>query len=247
MAPRVDSELLLVGSLPADSTEAALRAGVGVLRRPRLRAAGRRDRAAGGVGRLRARAADDAEPGVRARRGDRVADRHPAPRVRDADLQGARRRRRCAGTRGRASTTRSSPTGRSARFATQGVDPARAALPDRAAVPVERAERAQGRLRRATTRPPSRRSRTSSRRELERLTSEIPPAELAIQWDVCYEVQDIEGVVAWMGGGDAAWERFTGPGRPPDAAASPRTCSSATTSATARSRSGRCTRRATWA
>ena len=49
------------------------------------------------------------------------------------------------------------------------------------------------------------------RRELERLTSEIPPAELAIQWDVCYEVQDIEGVVAWMGGGDAAWERFTGP------------------------------------
>ena len=49
------------------------------------------------------------------------------------------------------------------------------------------------------------------RRELERLTSEVPPAELAIQWDVCYEVQDIEGVVAWMGGGDAAWERFTGP------------------------------------
>ena len=49
------------------------------------------------------------------------------------------------------------------------------------------------------------------RRELERLTSEIPAAELAIQWDVCYEVQDIEGVVAWMGGGDAAWERFTGP------------------------------------
>jgi hypothetical protein len=49
------------------------------------------------------------------------------------------------------------------------------------------------------------------RRELERLTREIPPAELAIQWDVCYEVQDIEGVVAWMGGGDAAWERFTGP------------------------------------
>jgi len=49
------------------------------------------------------------------------------------------------------------------------------------------------------------------RRELERLTTEVPPADLAIQWDVCYEVQDIEGVVAWMGGGDAAWERFTGP------------------------------------
>jgi hypothetical protein len=47
------------------------------------------------------------------------------------------------------------------------------------------------------------------RRELERLTSEIPASELAIQWDVCYEVLDVEGVVAWMG--DGAWERFTGP------------------------------------
>jgi hypothetical protein len=47
------------------------------------------------------------------------------------------------------------------------------------------------------------------RRELERLTAEIPPSELAIQWDVCYEVLDLEGVIAWMG--DGAWERFTGP------------------------------------
>jgi hypothetical protein len=46
-------------------------------------------------------------------------------------------------------------------------------------------------------------------RELERLTSEIPPAELAIQWDVCYEVLDLEGVLAWTA--DGAWERFTGP------------------------------------
>ena len=46
-------------------------------------------------------------------------------------------------------------------------------------------------------------------RELKRLTSAIPPEDLSIQWDVCYEVQDIEGVVAWMGNG--AWERFTGP------------------------------------
>ena len=46
-------------------------------------------------------------------------------------------------------------------------------------------------------------------RELKRLTKAIPPADLAIQWDVCYEVLDIEGVVAWMGEG--AWERFTGP------------------------------------
>ena len=49
------------------------------------------------------------------------------------------------------------------------------------------------------------------RRELERLTREIPPRDLAIQWDVCYEVLDLEGVIAWMGGGNAAWERFTGP------------------------------------
>ena len=46
-------------------------------------------------------------------------------------------------------------------------------------------------------------------RELKRLTTAIPPDDLAIQWDVCYEVQDIEGVIAWMGHG--AWERFTGP------------------------------------
>lgn len=46
-------------------------------------------------------------------------------------------------------------------------------------------------------------------RELERLTSQIPPQDLAIQWDVCYEVLDIEGVLAWTS--DGAWERFTGP------------------------------------
>jgi hypothetical protein len=46
-------------------------------------------------------------------------------------------------------------------------------------------------------------------RELERLSGAIPPEELAIQWDVCYEVLDLEGVVAWMS--DDAWERFTGP------------------------------------
>ena len=46
-------------------------------------------------------------------------------------------------------------------------------------------------------------------RELERLTAEIPPGELAVQWDVCYEVLDLEGVMAWTAGD--AWERFTGP------------------------------------
>jgi hypothetical protein len=46
-------------------------------------------------------------------------------------------------------------------------------------------------------------------RELTRLTAAILPEDLAIQWDVCYEVLDIEGVLAWTAPG--AWERFTGP------------------------------------
>ena len=37
----------------------------------------------------------------------------------------------------------------------------------------------------------------------------VPPEDLALQWDVCYEVLDMEGVVAWFSGD--AWERFTGP------------------------------------
>jgi hypothetical protein len=46
-------------------------------------------------------------------------------------------------------------------------------------------------------------------RELRRLLSEIPAADLAVQWDVCYEVLDLEGVLAWTS--DGAWERFVGP------------------------------------
>ena len=46
-------------------------------------------------------------------------------------------------------------------------------------------------------------------RELRRLTTAIPPADLAIQWDMAYEVQDLEGVLAWTSEG--AWERFAGP------------------------------------
>jgi len=46
-------------------------------------------------------------------------------------------------------------------------------------------------------------------RELPRLTAAIPPADLAIQWDMAYETQDIEGVLAWTSEG--AWERFAGP------------------------------------
>ncbi len=46
-------------------------------------------------------------------------------------------------------------------------------------------------------------------RELERMLAEIPARELAIQWDCAYETQDIEGVLAWTSEG--AWERFAGP------------------------------------
>ena len=46
-------------------------------------------------------------------------------------------------------------------------------------------------------------------RELQRLIAAIPPEDLAIQWDMAYETQDIEGVLAWTAGD--AWERFAGP------------------------------------
>jgi len=46
-------------------------------------------------------------------------------------------------------------------------------------------------------------------RELQRLTEAIPPGDLAIQWDVCYEVLDLEGKLGWTSEG--AWERFAGP------------------------------------
>ncbi len=46
-------------------------------------------------------------------------------------------------------------------------------------------------------------------RELDRLLGAVPPGDLAVQWDVCYEVLDLEGVLAWTAGD--AWERFAGP------------------------------------
>ena len=48
-------------------------------------------------------------------------------------------------------------------------------------------------------------------REIQRLTTAIPPADLAIQWDLAYETQDLERVLAWTSEG--AWERFAGPVR----------------------------------
>ncbi|MDQ2727706.1 MAG: hypothetical protein M3Y91_07560 [Actinomycetota bacterium] len=47
------------------------------------------------------------------------------------------------------------------------------------------------------------------RRGIEQLIRAIPAEDLAIQWDVCYEVLDLEGVLAWTAAG--AWERFIGP------------------------------------
>jgi hypothetical protein len=46
-------------------------------------------------------------------------------------------------------------------------------------------------------------------RELNRLTGAVPLEDLAIQWDMAYETQDLEGVLAWTGEG--AWQRFAGP------------------------------------
>jgi hypothetical protein len=46
-------------------------------------------------------------------------------------------------------------------------------------------------------------------RELGRLVDAIPAEDLAIQWDMAYETQDIEQVLAWTSEG--AWERFAGP------------------------------------
>jgi hypothetical protein len=40
-------------------------------------------------------------------------------------------------------------------------------------------------------------------REIARLTDAIPPEDLAIQWDVCWEVLDLEGVIDWTD--DDAW------------------------------------------
>jgi 5-formyltetrahydrofolate cyclo-ligase len=46
-------------------------------------------------------------------------------------------------------------------------------------------------------------------RELQRLIRHVPAADLAIQWDMAYEIQDLEGVLAWTSEG--AWDRFAGP------------------------------------
>jgi hypothetical protein len=46
-------------------------------------------------------------------------------------------------------------------------------------------------------------------RSLAELLAVIPAGDLALQWDLAYEVQDVEGVIGWSEGD--AWERFAGP------------------------------------
>ena len=47
-------------------------------------------------------------------------------------------------------------------------------------------------------------------RELGRLFDAVPAQDLAIQWDVCVEVLDLEGIFQWTNR-DQAWERFAQP------------------------------------
>ena len=147
MPPRVTADLLLVGSVPATSTEEALRAGAQLLRRSGLRAARRRDRAALVLGRVRAGAPGPAESGDRDGGRDDLADRGSAAHVRVAGLRPeARRVRRDLGflapDRRRDLLVAGVPAA-----ARRGGHPGRAPVPDRAAVPGQRAERAARRLR----------------------------------------------------------------------------------------------------
>ena len=80
-------------------------------------------------------------------------------------------------------------------------------------------------------------------REIARLLDAIPPTDLAIQWDLSYEVVDLEEVVPWTSGD--AWERYAGPVRrlgsavPEDVLMGYHLCYGTRTG-------GRCTRHATW-
>ena len=150
MSPRVTSDLLLVGSIPAESTEDALRTAAAnfALPRPGVRPAGRRDGAAVVVGGLRAGTPRAPEPGHRDGEGDRLADRATAAYVRGTGLQGQ------AGSGGRV-LGHLAARGRRDRLlpglqeaARGGRHPCRRAIPGRAAVPGQRAERAARRLRR---------------------------------------------------------------------------------------------------
>ena len=137
MAPRVDSELLLVGSLPADSTEAALRAGAEFFgdlvfalpdgeTGPRV-----------GLGRLRARAPGPAQPWTWRWSRIPIADRAPAARVRDPGVRSARVSPSCVGIV--AADRRRDRVLPVFRGCARGRDPGRCPLPGRPAVPGQRA------------------------------------------------------------------------------------------------------------
>ena len=73
-----------------------------------------------------------------------------------------------------------------------------------------------------TTRWRRERSEDLVARELARLTAAIPPADLAIQWDLAYKTQDIERVLAWTGeGGVGAVRRAGHPADPADPGGNP--------------------------
>ena len=208
MVPRVDSELLLVGSLPADSADSALRAAAGfygdlVVALPD-----------GETGPRAAWVGDERERLVRPNPGVVVVQetesptglpRHAYetpvfgirpgvtelhwdswPRIDDA----------MAGYRVFAALRSEGVIGAHLRFQVGLPFPASALNGFKAdfAADYPVAERAFENL---------------VARELERLTAAIPPGDLAVQWDLAYETQDLEGVLAWTGEG--AWERFAGP------------------------------------
>ena len=96
MAPRVNSELLLVGSLPANTTDTALRSAAGffgdlVFALPD----GETGPRSAWVGYERERLVRP-NPGVVVVQGDRVADRDPAARVRNPGVRRPSRRHRTA-------------------------------------------------------------------------------------------------------------------------------------------------------
>ena len=157
---RVDSELLLVGSLPADSTDEALRRGAEyfgdlVFALPDGETGPRQ----AWVGYERERLCRP-NPDVVVVEETASPTGIPRHAYETPDLRDPRRRRPALGLvatdRRRDRVLPGVP-----RSAGAGPDPVRSALPDRAAVPVERAERVQGRLR---PRLPDRRARVRGSR-----------------------------------------------------------------------------------
>ena len=208
MPGRATSDLLLLGSLPADSTEEALRAG-GELFCDLVFALpdGETGPRAAWVGYERELLVRP-HPGRRDDRGDGIADRLP----RHADetpvfavREGADGS--CTWTRGRGSTTRSRPTRlpRAARRRRRS----RAGLRFQVGLPFPSSGSTASRRTSRTTTDRRPRLRGPLRARDPAADEAIPPADLAIQWDVCCEVLDLEGVIAWMD--DGAWDRFAGP------------------------------------